>query len=98
MARMLQALKNLEARSKSAAAKGWLAHLADQPLGAEQRTMAVAMPSIAEIRSENGASVEQAPEIPVRPVRRAVVGSGRQDGASGRYGRPEAAGRGRPEA
>ena len=72
MARMLQALKNLESRSKSTAAKGWLAHLADQPQLAQPRTAAR---TIGGLQSETGASSEYAPEMLVRPVRRTATAS-----------------------
>jgi Mrp family chromosome partitioning ATPase len=66
MARMLQALKNLEARSKSTAAKGWLAHLADKPQHAQPRTPL----ALAEVEREPAPPVVPPPAILVRPVRK----------------------------
>lgn len=70
MARMLQALKNLEARSAKTAGKGWLAQLAEKKPIAPAASAALLMPAPAEFVSRE-AHVEGPPPAMVRPQRRA---------------------------
>jgi Mrp family chromosome partitioning ATPase len=87
MARMLQALKNLEARSKSTAAKGWLAHLAENPSRAESPTVTAMVPAAAGAQARPATRMEQPAEMLIRPVRRS---DGDREGAAygGEEGRP----------
>jgi Mrp family chromosome partitioning ATPase len=83
MARMLQALKNLEARSAKTAGEGWLAHLAEkppqreiQPHGATLMMPAVVMPAVMPVVKEpealvNEPPVKESPPAVARPSRRA---------------------------
>jgi Mrp family chromosome partitioning ATPase len=73
MARMLQALKNLEARSKTTAQKDLLAHLAERPR-IDTRAATLVMPPVVEVESEPAEPAERSPEMLVRPVRRAEAG------------------------
>jgi len=73
MARMLQALKNLEARSAKTPGQGWLAHLSEKPPQPEPQSATLVMRPVVELERQSAAQVAEPAAIPTRPLRRPEV-------------------------